>query len=320
MARKAPASPRNPLLPPAVRDRLIVVDDFLAADMAEALRRDIDLHFSEPAKHTADTHQVWNYWHVPGLYTYLRTQPEKVLRKELADAFVRQLTDWSIATLGLSQVSWPYLSLYVPGCEQGLHNDARNGRFGFVYSLTRNERKTIGGRTIVHREGDPVRALLTTAAAGSSFYDAVEPSFNRLVLFDDRMPHAVERVEGSMDPREGRFVLHGHLSEGALMAIGALHADAVVPAAAEAVKRFLQSTFFDGYQGPVVLRLSLAADGQVADVRVVLDRVLLIQADDRRWPAILASLIAGISATRFPTASGPTDVLLPFVFGAAQGS
>jgi hypothetical protein len=315
MAKKAPAKSNSPTLPPAFRDRLMVVDNFLDANLAEALRRDIDLHFSEPAKHAPATHQIWNYWHVPGLYTYLRTQPENVVHSALADAFVRQLTAWSIETLGLSQVSWPYLSLYVPGCEQGLHNDARNGRFGFVYSLTRNGRKTIGGRTIVHQEGDPVRALLTTAAAGSAFYDAIEPSFNRLVLFDDRLPHAVERIEGSMDPQEGRFVLHGHLTEGALMAIGALHADAVAPAAAEAIKSFVHSTFIDGYHGPLVLRLSVAADGQVADLRVVLDRVLQTRPEDRRWPGVLAALIACTSAARFPAAAGPTDVLLPFVFG-----
>jgi hypothetical protein len=83
-----------------------------------------------------------------------------------------------------------------------------------VYSLTRNERQTIGGETLVQHDVDPFRAHLTRAAAGRSFYDVIEPKFNRLVVFDDRLPHGVERVDGSMDPTEGRFVLHGHLSEG----------------------------------------------------------------------------------------------------------
>ena len=41
---------------------------------AEALRAPIDLHFSEPHRHGFDTHFVWNYWYVPGLYTYLRAR------------------------------------------------------------------------------------------------------------------------------------------------------------------------------------------------------------------------------------------------------
>ena len=47
------------------------------------------------------------------------------------------------------------------------------------------------------------------------------------MLFDDRVPHAVQRVEGPMDPVEGRFVLHGHLSEAGVVAQGGLHADQV---------------------------------------------------------------------------------------------
>src|SRR5208283_5534750 len=108
------------------------------------------------------------------------------------------------------------------GCRQGLHNDARNGRFAFVYSLTRDQRRTVGGETLVFREEDPFRSKLAAASAGRHFYDTIAPKFNRLIVFDDRLPHGVERVEGSMDPVEGRFVLHGHLSETGTMSTGAL--------------------------------------------------------------------------------------------------
>jgi len=72
-------------------------------------------------------------------------------------------------------------------------------------------RDAIGGETIVLHEGDLFRRHVATPQAGRGLFDAIEPRFNRLVVFDDRLVHGVERVDGSMDPVEGRFVLHGHL-------------------------------------------------------------------------------------------------------------
>ena len=65
--------------PPAFRERLVVVDDFLPTELAETMRLEIDDHFDRPDVHTAATHQIWNYWFVPELYAYLRTRPEQVI-------------------------------------------------------------------------------------------------------------------------------------------------------------------------------------------------------------------------------------------------
>lgn len=58
---------------------------------ATALRGAIVKHLSDPNTHTAERHQVWNYWSVPGTYTYLRTVPEKIFGQQLAQAFFRHL-------------------------------------------------------------------------------------------------------------------------------------------------------------------------------------------------------------------------------------
>lgn len=50
------------------------------------------------------------------------------------------------------------------------------------------------------------------AMAGQHFFETVAPEFNQLLVFDDRIPHAVRQIMGGMDPREGRVVLHGHFS------------------------------------------------------------------------------------------------------------
>src|SRR5262245_53785257 len=123
------ASPIASDVPAPLRAGVVVVDGFLPAEAAAAMRTDIDRHFAEPAAHRAEIHQVWNYWFVPGLYTYLRTTPEKVIRHAYVEDFVQALQEWSVGALGLGNVTWPYLSLYVAGCRQGLHNDAANGRF-----------------------------------------------------------------------------------------------------------------------------------------------------------------------------------------------
>ena len=43
--------------------------------------------------------------------------------------------------------------------------------------------------------------------------ELVEPRFNRMTVFDPRLPHGVPVVEGTHDPREGRLVLHGWFNE-----------------------------------------------------------------------------------------------------------
>jgi hypothetical protein len=317
--RRHPAPPSQPdEVAPPFRDRFLIVDDFLPLELAEAMRKGIDDHFADPGAHAPQTHQVWNYWFVPELYAYLRTQPEKVIDRPLVDQFQARLAAWSNETLGMAGITWPYLSLYVAGCRQGLHNDSVNGRFGFVYSLTRNERRTSGGETIVHHEGDPFRSQLTRPGAGRSFYDAIPPRFNRLVIFDDRMPHAVERVDGSMDPREGRFVLHGHISEGEGAVTGALAAEAAMPLAVEALRAFVQTAPapLDAYHGPLTIRLEIAADGRVALCRVLMDRVIHPNEHDPQWAPLVEALLGRLRALRFPEADGPSRLTLPLLFGA----
>lgn len=306
------------MIAPPFRDRFLIVDDFLPLDLAQSMRLDIDNHFSMPNAHAPQTHQVWNYWFVPELYTYLRTQPEKVIARDSMDEFHGRLRAWSSETLGLAGVTWPYLSLYVTGCKQGLHNDSVNGRFGFVYSLTRDDRLTSGGETVVHHEGDPFRSKLARPGAGRSFYDLIAPRFNRLVIFDDRMPHAVERVEGSMDPREGRFVLHGHISEGQGIGTGALPTEVALPRAIEALSAFVKASPIplEAYHGPLTLRLDINPDGSVDLCRVLLDRVMHADERDTHWAPLVDNLLARLRSLNFPPADGPSQLTLPLLFGS----
>ena len=301
---------------------VLVVDDFLPAELAEAMRRDIEGHFADPHKHRPQSHQVWNYWFVPETYTYLRTLAHNVIAGQRIDALLQRLTGWTTENLGLSRVSRPFLSLYVDGCHQGWHNDSMNGRFAFVYSLTRNERRTSGGETLVMRDGDPLRRNLTSSAAGRSLYEAVAPRFNRLVIFDDRAPHAVQRVEGSMDPVEGRFVLHGHISEGGIVVRGARPAEAVDQALQGALLSFAAAADAElaPYHGPLSLRLAIDAAGKVEVGDFILDRVLYPGGVAEGWEDLRERLCTHLEAMSFPEAAADTSVILPVTFGHRPGA
>ena len=295
-----------------LRERFVVVDEFLPQEDCLSMRRDIDTHFSDPQRHNA-THQVWNYWHVPGSYTYLRTTPEKVIAKEKVEAFVDALRTWTAMTLGLAGVSWPFLSLYVPGCAQGLHNDSVNGQLGYVYSLTRDERLTIGGETVLVHDRDLFRTLLDQAAAGPGLFDLVEPRFNRLTLFDDRIPHAVQRIDGSMDPVEGRFVLHGHIREAGVVAHGAIPPNAIQDVVVEVLSE-LRSGPGRAVHGPLVFCIEIAPTGDVEQIRPIFDR--LATNNDADLEEVRAAAAERIRGLRFPEASSPTLANIPLLFGA----
>lgn len=306
----------------------LVIDNFLPADLAWAMRRDIEEHFAEPYRQSAERHQVWNYWFVPGLYTYLKTSPEKIVQQDRMQRFFDTLRGWSQANLGLSTITWPFLSLYVAGCRQGLHNDAANGRIAYVYSLTSDARRTQGGQTLVFKDADPLRANLATPATAGNFYSAIEPSFNRLVLFDDRMPHAVEQLTGSMDPLDGRFVMHGHISEGPPIVTGGLPAELALPIVGEGINEVfsVMPDFMTRYHGPLCLKIVIGAGGAVLRVRPLLNRVVTKRQGDEDFSVVLAALLSRMEQMTFPQAHEATQIILPVMLGgvlpflAAQGA
>jgi hypothetical protein len=169
-------------------------------------------------------------------------------------------------------VTWPYLSLYVNGCRQNQHNDSLNGRFGFVFSLTKDERKTTGGETLLWREIDYFGSLFHRPHAGEAFYEAISPNFNRLLVFDDRLPHAVQGVEGVMDPLEGRFVLHGHISEQGPIVDGALEPETVINVMNEVSRRYSERRLGDDLPRTGGLPGSYSRDGSVGAVEIMLDQ------------------------------------------------
>ena len=178
-------------------------------------------------------------------------------------------------------------------------------------------RLTTGGETLVMRDGDALRRNLTQSAAGHGLYTAIAPRFNRLVIFDDRVPHGVERVEGAMDPVEGRFVLHGHISEAGTAVTGTLPATMVEQVITTALDAFIAAAAerLAPYHGPLTLRLTSDAAGEVTSCDLLIDRVLQPDRNDAEWESLREQLLECFDALQFPPSSGETVVILPVMFG-----
>ncbi|HEY6137781.1 MAG TPA: 2OG-Fe(II) oxygenase [Thermoanaerobaculia bacterium] len=298
------------------RGPYVVVDDFMPSAVALEMRAAAETHLGNPYRHSLKTHAHWDYWYVPGLYTYLRTDPENVLGARLMGMFRSRLGEWAAERLGHVPVGGCYLSLYVNGCRQGQHNDAANGQFGYVYSLTKDDRRTIGGETLIWNEENYFESRMHQPAWGPAFYQSIPPRFNRLLVFDDRMPHAVQLVEGGMDPIEARLVIHGHIQEAGPLISGPLPREAVIAAADELVRGFASELSRSAlvYRGPATIRFTVRSEGTVAAAEVIMDRVKRSSGQGPPAAEMLTRLVEKVIQLRFEHATEDTRVILPFAF------
>src|SRR4051812_40091746 len=102
---------------------------------ARSLRRFYEQQFANP--HHGHEHRfVWDYWYVPGQYQLHRTPAKSYFPKPLWDPFEKKLRQFARKELGCLEISQPWLSYYIDGCQQHLHADIPHGPWSFVFSLT----------------------------------------------------------------------------------------------------------------------------------------------------------------------------------------
>lgn len=296
--------------------RLLVVDRF--ADEARTLRSHFDARFADPRRATADRF-VWDLWCVPDQYTALRTPAWEYFPKKAYDAFHQRLVWWGRRTLGCHDVSPPWLSCYVNGCEQRLHGDLPHGPVAFVFSLTNWSKRTFrGGETLLMRDEvlDFWRGFVSTRAVEEpELLDEVPARFNRLVAFDPRIPHGVRRVDGSMDPTEGRLVIHGWFVQPRPFIEGPLAEKALGDAIREVtgvIGPLLQAGL--PLAGLLSLGFTVTAAGRVRDLLTLADttRTVPEQAAGRR--RLIALARKTLEKHVFPKRASPSRVTLPLVF------
>ena len=294
---------------------MIVVDKF--APEADALRKTFDERFADPRSTRADRF-VWDYWHVPGQYTALRTPAWTYFAKKTYETFHRRLVAWGRETLGCHDISPPWLSLYLDGCRQELHGDLPHGPWAFVFSLTRWQGRAFrGGETLLVR--DEVLDFWQDFASVRSVEEGevlrtVEPKFSRLVAFDPRIPHGVREVRGTHDPRAGRLVVHGWFVQPRPFVRGPLPT------------RMLAARIEDltGELGawigalPIAGLASFAFDvdrrGRVARVAVLSDTTRVPAAGERARKQVVRRIRDAIGRWQFGAQRGTSRVTLPLVF------
>jgi hypothetical protein len=258
-----------------------------------------DRRFEDPLR--GDAHRfVWDWWHVPGEYTYLRTPAWLYFPRPLYQRFHQRLVWWGRRVLGCHDISPPWLSAYVEGCEQTAHVDAPHGPWAFVFSLTRwGGHRWSGGRTVLH----------------TSPQTLIPPRFNQLAVFDPRTAHGVERVRGTRDPRFGRLVIHGWFVQPRPFIEGPLSTRALA-GRIEQVSEALQPSLRSGLEvrGMVSLGFSVGADGSVRGLKTLTDNTRSPRSEERGRKAMLEVLRASVRKLAFPKTPRPSQVTLPLVF------
>ncbi|HEY4244634.1 MAG TPA: 2OG-Fe(II) oxygenase [Kofleriaceae bacterium] len=293
----------------------LIVDRF--APEADAMRGVFDERFAEPRRARADRF-VWDWWHVPGQYTALRTPAWEYFPRGLYAAFHRRLVAWGRATLGCHDISPPWLSCYVDGCRQELHGDLPHGPWAFVFSLTPWRRRAFrGGETLMLRDGvlDFWADFASVRAVEEpELVRAIPAEFGRLVVFDPRIPHGVREVTGTRDPREGRLVVHGWFVQPRPFVVGPLRVAALTARIEEL------TAAIPGWLGdlPVagLASFAFAVDrrGTVRDVALLSDTTRVPAAWERARKQLVSRLRGAIAGWRFGPQRGPSRVTLPLVF------
>lgn len=295
---------------------MIVVDDF--APEAESLRSVYDERFADPRSARRDRF-VWDYWHVPGQYTALRTPAWEYFPPKIYRAFHTRLMQWGRRTLGCHDVSPPWMSCYVEGCGQQLHGDLPHGPWAFVFSLTRwKGRIFTGGETVLLR--DPVLDFWSDFTSVRSVEEpdvlrSVEPRFGRLTAFDPRIPHGVRTVHGTHDPRFGRLVIHGWFVQPRPLIEGPVK-PAVLQARIDGLSEVVSRALGDGLPvaGLLSIGIRVNASGTVREATVLSDTTRVPSAEEPRRKRFVKALRDATAAWTFPKAAAPTWITLPLVF------
>ncbi len=281
------------------------------------MRAEFDRRFEDPRRADAGRF-VWDWWHVPGQYTALRTPGWQYFSRGVYQRFHQRLAWWGRRVLGCHDISPPWLSCYVSGCEQRLHGDLPHGHWAFVFSLTNwDRRKFTGGETLLLRD-----EVLDWWGGFQSQRGVEEPEllqevpakFNRLVVFDPRRPHGVRQVEGVRDPREGRLVIHGWFVQPRPFIEGPLSPRAL-QAQIDELSAWLGEELHDlEVAGLLSLHFRVGADGRVNAAKVLSDTTRVAPAAEPRRRRLLRRLIAQVTAMRFGRARAPSKITLPLVF------
>lgn len=287
------------------------------ATQAKPMRSFFEEQFADPrALHSKRF--VWDKWLVPDQYSLLRTPASSYFPEKLYQSFEQQLVEFGQNVLGCAELTPPWLSVYTDGDSQNWHADNPHGPWAYVFSLTPwTKRKFQGGETLIMKPAmlDYWRPEnLSKGLETQDLMETIPASFNQLLVFDPRLPHAVSRVGGVQDPAEGRLVIHGWFTKPCPFVEGALSKKKNFDWLDETLREI--TTPLAG-AAPVVgcasFRVKVAASGAVSEVKALADS---LHSYDARISSksILQKISSGLKSARFPEARGVSAMTIPFIF------
>jgi 2OG-Fe(II) oxygenase superfamily len=291
---------------------VMTVDDFLPN--ADEMRR----YFEERLGDLGSMRKgrfVWDYWHVPNQYTYIRTFAREFFPTDVYRGFMDRLLGWGRETLGCTKVFDPWLSYYIDGCRQELHSDLHHGPWAYVFSLTKwDERSYTGGETLLlnHDTLDFWHQYRPARFSElPSFAELIEPRFNRLTVFDPRIPHAVRQVEGTRDPLDSRIAVHSWFYEPALTVSEAIEEAEQRPVFEATLAMLLLSLRdVEGLNGQVTARVDVNRKGKVTGTRIV-SSSLVATSGDGSVERVERTIEEFLASSTFPPPPNDAWAVLP---------
>jgi hypothetical protein len=291
---------------------IIIKNNFFAG--AHSFRREFERSFVDPLV-THNKRFVWDYWYVPEQYRLVRTPAYLYFDKTVYGRFHSQLVQWGRENLGCHDISPPWLSYYVEGCRQELHADVPHGPWAFVFSLSPKRINFKGGETILFKDDYWSHLQYEGEKERSSFLEVIEPKFNRLIVFDPRIPHGVSEVEGVHDPLDARLVIHGWFVKPRPYVVGGLTTSQVEKVISKGLmgsqKHFDQ---MGPVHGTVSIRLFVAPTGKLRGWKVLTNTVRGLQDPVEQQKIFKSWLKVFFKSMQFPKARKGSAVTLPLIF------
>lgn len=278
------------------------------------LRSYFDKQFEDP-RALSSSRFVWDYWHVPDQYTLLRTPAYEYFPKSTYMKIHKDLVYWGRKHLGCWDISPPWLSCYIEGCEQKLHSDVPHGPWAFVYSLSPKKPLYQGGETLLLSEGVLNYWQNPSGNGDREFHglmDVVPARHNQLTVFDPRRPHGVSRVSGTQDPREGRLVIHGWFSNPKTYIEGYLPAGRTEKILNEGFEMVVEALGEQALWGTLSVGLKVNASGQVTSAQFYSQTVR--DALGQEPQTFLREILRIYKSLRFSKTRGTTDLTIPLIF------
>jgi len=295
---------------------LIVEDSFYTG--AKTLRDVFDQKMG--TKDMAENERfVWDYWYHENKYVHFRTPAMHFFGEDLFSDFANYLVEWGQKTLGCNSITAPWLSYYTDGCKQELHGDIPHGPWAYVFSITLNPELFEGGDTVLLKD----KIMNYWKHSGDfdglnheDIFESIRPEFNRLTVFDGRIPHGVSRVDGSKDPLKARIVLHGWFTEPCPNVFGSLDPEK----ASESINEVFDLIEPDlatlpSLSGTLSTRIALNEDGSVDSVRKLMSSLQCRELSEQNISEkVLEILKTKLKTFRFEKNDGNSYITLPIVF------